>query len=197
MTLWLPQRAWLLTMAFAFTAGCVDKHAEAPAEATVAPVTATQPLAKTEEPSSVPAYGTCDACRARYCTDYQRSGVDLVAGCAGKPDPKLAPNADAQFAKDCSAALTCALKHKCGYDALRGPVQCYCGSATLEDCEATGPAADASCGAEWKAATRGTTNAEILARFSELAYPSGWAFSMLECDRTYCGADSKWGTCTP
>lgn len=197
MTLSLSKRAWPFALAFVFAlaTSCGGKQEEAiPAPTAAAqPVTNDAPAPATSEPAA----GTCEACRARHCTDYQRSGVDLLAGCAGKPDLKLAPNPDAQFAQDCSAVLACAYKHKCGYDALRGPVQCYCGSASLEDCDASGPAADASCAAEWKAATRGSTNAEILARFSELAYPSGWAFSLLECDRTYCGPTSKWGVCTP
>ncbi len=199
MTLSLSNRArpFALAFVFALATSCGGKQEEA----IPAPTAAAQPLAidapAPAPATSEPAAGTCEACRARYCTDYQRSGVDLLAGCAGKPDPKLVPNPDARFAQDCSAVLACAYKHKCGYDALRGPAQCYCGSASLEDCDASGPAADASCGAEWKAATRGATNAEILSRFSELAYPSGWAFSLLECDRTYCGPTSKWGVCTP
>jgi hypothetical protein len=140
---------------------------------------------------------TCDRCRETLCAEGSTVGANLVAGCFKKPDPKLVPNPDPKFTQDCKAAVECAFKHDCGYDAATGPVHCYCGSRLVDECLAQGPAADAPCVAEWKAATRSTSNAEILERFSLIEYPSGWAFNLLECDRDRCGAKSSVGRCTP
>jgi hypothetical protein len=140
---------------------------------------------------------SCDTCRARMCSGDAQQVENLAAGCLKTPDSKLVSNPDPNFIRDCTAAVTCAYQHDCGYDAAKGPVHCYCGSRGLDECIKDGPAADAPCVPEWKAATRGKTHMEILERFSETAYPSGWAFALIECDRDRCGARSEVGRCTP
>jgi hypothetical protein len=131
------------------------------------------------------------------CGPTSSVGVDLVAGCFVKPDPKIVPNPGADFTRDCKAVLECAYKHACAYDPATGPVHCYCGSRLVDECLAEGPAPDAPCVEEWRAATRGATNGEVLERFSLSEYPSGWAFNLLECDRDRCGEKSAIGRCTP
>lgn len=141
----------------------------------------------------------CAKCRNTWCRgEPPNNGFDLVGVCfENKPDPKVVPHPDANFAKDCQAVLDCAYKHDCAYDPARGPAHCYCGSRYVDECLAQGPAPDAPCVAEWQAATRSKDNGEILTRFSLLEYPAGWAFSLLECDRDRCGARSQFGRCTP
>jgi hypothetical protein len=138
---------------------------------------------------------TCEACRARWCSNFE--GVDLVAGCFEAPDPKVVPNPDPQFAATCSAVMRCAFEHDCAYDAARGPVHCYCGSRHVDECKINGPALDAPCVKEWQAAARSQDNLEVLLRFDQVQYPSGWAFHLLQCDRERCGKSSPLGRCTP
>jgi hypothetical protein len=145
-----------------------------------------------------PSTADCDRCRAKACVGGSNSeGLDLAAGCFKTPGPKFVPSPDANFASDCKAAVDCAFKHDCAYDPSKGPVHCYCGSRAVDECITDGPAEDAACVAEWRAATRSTNNKEILQRFSQIDYPSGWAFHLLECDRDQCGARSDLGRCTP
>jgi hypothetical protein len=141
----------------------------------------------------------CDACRARMCAnpDAKPDGIDLVAGCYVKPDPRHVPDPDADFAADCRAAMECAYASDCAYDATLGPARCYCGSRQVDECLSQGPAPDAPCVGQWQKATRGKSNAEILERMSLIEYPSGWAFNLLECDRDRCGPKSELGRCTP
>ena len=107
------------------------------------------------------------------------------------------PDPDPKFIADCTAVMRCAFEHDCGYDPVRGPVHCYCGSRAVDECKDSGPGPDAPCVAEWQAATRGKTNMEVLLRFDQVQYPSGWAFHLLQCDRERCGATSPIGRCTP
>lgn len=141
---------------------------------------------------------SCAKCRELMCAKGSNDeDVDLAAGCLQKPDPRFAPNPDASFASDCRAVVECAFKHNCAYDPALGPSHCYCGSKLLDECLREGPADDAPCVAEWQAATRSKNNGEILERFSDSAYPAGWAFNLLECDRDRCGAKSSVGRCVP
>lgn len=156
---------------------------------------ATQPSAQAEPKPAVPAAGTCESCRAYWCTNWE--GVDLVAGCFKSPDAKYVPKPDAKFAEDCTAVMKCAFKNNCGFDRARGPVECYCGSKFVDECKTDGPAKDAPCVAEWQAATRSKDNMEVLLRFDDIERPSGWAFHLMECDRERCGATSPKGRCTP
>jgi hypothetical protein len=156
---------------------------------------ASNELVKTE--LSAAATASCEACRAQSCNAASYQGADIADGCLKAPDPKLVPHPDPNFIHDCKAAVECAYKHDCGYDPARGPVRCYCGSRALDECIKDGPADDAPCTAEWQAATRGKTRMEVLERFSEIEYPSGWAFALIECDRDRCGAGSAYGRCTP
>lgn len=155
---------------------------------------------KRSEARSVPPNGvpeSCAVCRRTMCTDPAEHGADLVAGCLSRPDPKLVHDAEPRFIERCRAAVTCAFEHNCAYDPALGPVHCYCGSRSLEDCLRQGPAADAPCVSEWQAATGSANHIQVLERFSRIEYPSGWAFSLLECDRDHCGRGAVPGGCTP
>lgn len=130
----------------------------------------------------------CIACRDQNCRDYQGSGLDMVAGCFTKVDPSLGADAgDASFLQDCLDFVDCAQANQCAYD-VNGASDCYCGSATPDDCINIGPAADAKCVSETQKAARSTANADVTLRFSDLAYPIGWAYFLLECDSVFCDA---------
>lgn len=143
------------------------------------------------------AIDTCTPCRNTYCTDYQGSGVNLVAGCFETIQPGFdIAEPDPLFIQHCTEAVECASMNDCGYNLARGPVECYCGSRSTDDCQAMGPGPDAACVSAWTDATRGATNAAILDLFSDFSRPSGWAFYMLTCDATNCD-DAPAGDCTP
>jgi hypothetical protein len=130
----------------------------------------------------------CAACREANCRDYMGLGADLVAGCYDKIDPIAGadPN-DASFLQDCQGMMQCADQSACAYGSA-GPAACYCGSASIDECMQTGPAADAPCVAQFEAATRSTDSAQISNRSSDFAYPMAWAYYLLQCDRDLCRA---------
>ena len=187
-------RCWLV-LAVLCALSCGGSKTSEPAK-TAVPPEATKPAALEQagKPAVKPR-STCEACRSRWCTNFE--GVDLVAGCFKAPDPKIVPDADPQFAADCTAVMRCAFEHDCAYDAARGPAHCYCGSRHVDECKADGPAPDAPCVKEWQAAARSQDNLEVLLRFDQVQYPSGWAFHLLQCDRERCGDNSPLGRCTP
>lgn len=127
----------------------------------------------------------CSKCQARECTKFY--DVDLVAGCFTKIDPQFAADpADLTFLSECSEAFNCALAAGCAFeDAAKGPMQCYCGSASLDDCPAA-PASDAACGAQWRRAARAKDPATTFGNMSDLAFPITWAYKLLDCLRDLC-----------
>jgi PKD domain-containing protein len=128
----------------------------------------------------------CTACRNTNCRDYQGSGLDLVAGCYESINTSLGATAgDATFLQQCQDFLGCAKTGNCAYG-VNGASDCYCGSAAPDACIKDGPASDAKCVPQTKAATRTESNADITVRFSDLAFPMGWAYFLLECDRDNC-----------
>ncbi len=188
-----PAHARLLALTLLAAVGCSSAHGCSGGDETkaVQPTAAAQNQQPGGEVSD-----RCKLCRTKSCSETENS-VNLVAGCYEKPDPKLVPNPDANFTRDCQAVMKCAFAHDCAYDPALGPVHCFCGSRAVDECLKDGPADDAPCVAEWKAATRGKTTGEVLERFSLIEYPSGWAFNLLECDRDRCGPKSVVGRCTP
>ena len=135
----------------------------------------------------------CTACRDENCRDYQGSGIDFVAGCFDSVDVNNgAAASDPSFLADCTEAVRCAYQNRCGYDEMVGLAQCYCGTQTADLCANNGPAADAKCVDAVKTAARADTNEAVGTNLSVLMYPSGWAYFLLECDRTLCAT-----TCTP
>ena len=91
--------------------------------------------------------------------------------------------------------MQCAVQNRCAYGS-NGAAQCYCGSATVDQCAQTGPV-DSPCLAQWQRATRSTDNNIIQLRFSDLAFPAGWATFLLECDRDLCDGTRNQGDCVP
>ena len=143
------------------------------------PVTVAQDEPKREAAS-------CESCRARMCTDYKGSGVNLVDGCFAQVNTSQgADPTDRTFLADCQAVIACAQEHRC---ALRGDgaAGCYCGSAEINDCVDNGPAADSPCLEQWRRAARTRDHREITLRFSDLKYPAGWANFLIECDVEDC-----------
>lgn len=139
-------------------------------------------------PLGGPPSAACMACRSTMCIDYQMSQIDLVAGCYTAVNSSLGAMADdATFNPECVAVVDCAYRNNCAAG-VRGLSECYCGSATDEACAMTGPAPDAKCVASIQAAARTTDNTELSMRFSNFAYPVGWAFFLLECDHSLCAA---------
>jgi hypothetical protein len=193
----------LVSLALFAAAGCGALDSCSGHSAAEQPKTPAAPQAAAVEEPKAPkappslAGPSCDACRLQWCANAEGDGVDILHGCYEKPDPKYQPNPDAQFAEQCKAVVECAYKNKCGFDPALGPVECFCGSNRVDECKDIGPAKDAKCVAEWTAATRGKTTMEVLQRFTNIEYPSAWAFHLIECDRDRCGAKSPYGRCTP
>lgn len=147
---------------------------------------------------------TCRPCEDQptTCQNFAGNiGFDLAAGCFdGEPTPSEVPFVDPEFAQDCIDAVLCSRQSDCVLFA-NGEIDtnsCYCGELTvpegatmpsIDDCQANGPSLDAQCADEWTRATRGTTNAQILDRLTDVAFPSGWARYLLLCDYTYCQAE--------
>jgi cysteine-rich repeat protein len=131
----------------------------------------------------------CRPCEDQFCTSYQ--GADWIAGCfLGQPPSDLVPELDPQFAQDCIDVVDCARRTGCGFDpALPPAIDCYCGGVSVDACNLNGPSADAPCADEWRAATRGATNTDVLVRVSDISVPSGWAYYLMLCDREYCAAE--------
>jgi hypothetical protein len=175
--------------------------ASAPPDASEPPDTSVPPDAS-EPPDTgvpppdtgVPPGPTCESCQNTACRDFQ--GVDLVAGCftAVVGDFGADPS-DPNFIQDCTDTVQCARTNGCGFTAQFQAAECYCGTNSGDACTTTGPAANAPCLAQWQRATRTTVNADVLNRFSDLAYPSGWAYFLMDCYRTSCNAAAS-GNCT-
>jgi cysteine-rich repeat protein len=127
----------------------------------------------------------CQACREANCRNVL--GADILAGCMEAVNSTFgAPAGDPEFVQQCSEVVACARENQCAYRAERQAAPCYCGSISVDECQEKGPAEDAPCMAEWQAATRTTNNALVLTRFSDLAFPAGWAYQLLDCDRLHC-----------
>lgn len=127
----------------------------------------------------------CEECQERACTRYE--DVDLVAGCFTKIDPQFnADPKDGKFLSECRAAVNCALATGCAFqDPLKRAMSCYCGSASLDDCQAA-PAADAACGSAWRNAARATNAATAFGNMSNLEYPAAWAYELFDCYLDHC-----------
>jgi cysteine-rich repeat protein len=145
----------------------------------------------------------CDACRTTSCTSYLGvPGYDVVAGCfdsggtGTQARTDFGAAFDATFIQNCVDAVNCSYANDCAYDVANIVNPCYCGAISVDTCNVSGPAAGAPCRAQWEAATRGPTNTDVLLRISDTTYPSGWAYSLLECDAMHCD-DSPLGDCTP
>jgi len=140
---------------------------------------------------------TCKECvdaKCRRNADY--GDLDLFAGCYERIDINLGADAgDPTFLQDCIDLVSCAYTNNCAYD-FNGMAACYCGSASSDDCINVGPAADAKCAAQVRKAARATTPNDVAIRMTDLAYPSGWAYFLLECQTTNCN-NSGVGKCTP
>ncbi len=127
----------------------------------------------------------CTECRNTNCRNYM--GVDLVHGCFEAVDAEFgADAADPSFIQDCTNVVTCARANACAYSDSKQAAGCYCGSASIDTCAASGPAADAPCVPQWQAATRTTVNADVQVRFTDLSFPAGWAYFLLDSDRVSC-----------
>lgn len=130
----------------------------------------------------------CTACREATCTNYKSLGYDVLNGCFDRVDPtEGADERDGSFNSDCVAVVRCATQNRCAYSAA-GPLGCYCGSATVDDCIEQGPAKDGPCTQEWLRAARTSDHQELMKRWSDLKYPTGWANMLIECDRDDCKA---------
>lgn len=147
------------------------------------------------QPLPPPATPACTQCRNAQCRNYQGSGLDVVGGCFEKVNPALGANpADPTFLQECIDVVSCAYIKNCS-TGPNGLAQCYCGSALPDACINSGPAADAACLPQVQHAARATSNADVTQRLSDLAYPVGWAFFLLECDRSACASACMPGSC--
>ncbi len=134
-----------------------------------------QAKVETKTLAGAPAKDRCRVCREKHCSNYQ--GVfNLVEACFD--------NADAAFVKECTAAVACAQKNKCGYKTL-GASECFCGTAEIGACLQPG-VASGPCQEEWYAAARSKALNDLSIRFSDVTFPAGVATFLLECDRLNC-----------
>ena len=141
-----------------------------------------------EKPADAPeeVSAECKACRESTCTNYKHLGYDVLNGCLDTVDStEGADKTDPRFNEDCVAVVRCATQTRCAQGSA-GPLGCYCGSKGVDDCIEIGPAADAPCIEEWKRAARTSDHHELLLRWSDLKYPTGWANLLIECDRDDC-----------
>jgi hypothetical protein len=131
-----------------------------------------------------PTTARCAACRDRECRSVQ--GVDIVDGCLKGVDATYGADPhDSEFVQDCEAVVQCAIKSGCA-STPNGPVDCYCGSISVEECLERGPAPDAPCVEQWRRATRSGDTKQIAERFSDLKYPAGWGSLLIRCDHEAC-----------
>jgi hypothetical protein len=143
-------------------------------------------------PSSLPgATAACTACRESKCKNYMGLGFDALNGCFTKVDPASnttfgTPANDPNFISDCTALVKCAYDKKCGFNNTAELAQCFCGTASVDDCFATAGKADGACVPEFQKAGRSTVLSDLSLRTTDLAYPVGWAFNLVECDSRLC-----------
>lgn len=169
-------------VAWTFLAGCEScrskadsKQSESGSAATAGEADHLSPLTDALAGDIPHRDAACRACRAVYCTKYD-GVVDLVTSCFGNKDP--------QFIKQCIAVQNCAYEKKCGYK-VDGASECFCGTEDVPSCLKPG-AANGPCQAEWLAAARAKSVAELAERFGDLSLPAGVSNYLLACDRDYC-----------
>ena len=150
---------------------------------------------------------TCPACRAANCTNYQ-GALNVVAGCfdatatgTGIRAPFVGAAFSAAQVQACVDVVNCARANNCAYNPANRVNPCYCGNITVDACNVSGPLAGQPCTAYVKAAVGDTaatpvSNTDTLLRISDLGYPMGWAYFLLECDGTKCDGAAS-GDCTP
>lgn len=147
------------------------------------------PALEAEGVAGSAAYADCQTCRDQECTNFRNTGIDMYSGCLKRVDgSRGADSKDPDFIADCTAVVQCAMETRCAQTEL-GSAACYCGSRSIEDCYAMGPASDAPCVKQWQRATRTRDNAELAARFSDPKYPAGWAHWLLRCDQAKCSRE--------
>lgn len=129
----------------------------------------------------------CAACRKAKCADFWGLGYNVVEGCLTHVDPQFEAKADdPSFVQDCTAVLRCAYTKKCGFGAA-DTSECYCGTASIEDCFSPMNAGNGPCKPEIEQACRSKNLDDISARYSDKAYPMGWAADLIDCDHLQCG----------
>jgi hypothetical protein len=141
-------------------------------------------------PDAGPTPDTCAECisaAASPCRNYQGSGFDLYAGCFEAADPTAA--------QLCVDAYECSVQSAdlCAGNLTLGPVACYCGTRTIDECFAapsatTGPAG--ACIPQWEAAALCTPgdNACVSANFADTTRASGNANFLITCSVTDCAS---------
>lgn len=134
-----------------------------------------QPKTEAKALADAPPKDRCRVCREKHCSNYQGL-FNLVDACFD--------HADAAFVKECTAAVACAQKNKCGYKTL-GAAECFCGTADIGPCLQPG-VANGPCQDEWYAAARSKALNDLSIRFSDVTFPAGVATFLLECDRVNC-----------
>jgi cysteine-rich repeat protein len=133
----------------------------------------------------------CAACRKSKCADFWGLGYNVVEGCLKKVDPQFDARADdPSFVSDCTAVLRCAYTKKCGFGTA-DTSECYCGTAAIEDCFSPLNAGNGPCKPEIEQACRSKNLDDISARYSDKAYPMGWAADLIDCDHLQCGEVCK------
>jgi hypothetical protein len=100
----------------------------------------------------------------------------------------MADPSDATFNQACTAMLRCTVASHC-YQGTGDLEQCYCGDQKLTDCLTLPGAARGPCKSEIETAARTTNPMDVGQRVTDLKYPAGWAFFLLQCDNTMCASE--------
>jgi cysteine-rich repeat protein len=134
----------------------------------------------------------CRKCEEMHCRDYQ--GIDLLAGCfEDKPPAEAVPKKPqpGEFSGPCKTLLQCSRVHMCS--AMNVSLDpCYCGSAEPSMCTMMGPGPDSACKDEVFSATMTNQPDQVAVRLSDPAFPSAYAYYLVQCDQEFCKAE-----CTP
>lgn len=108
---------------------------------------------------------------------------------AAIPDIGAFNNTACQPDGQCKAALSCILANPTCWSAL-APAACYCGNtqADIDGCESPAFVPKGACAAQLKAGAANGTNAEVLARYFDFAFPTGTATVIVDAAFVGCKA---------
>jgi hypothetical protein len=136
-----------------------------------------------------PRTATCVKCEAINCPHDP-------TGCPGNcmAQPACGDYGPPEEVSLCDSVLTCIRKTNC---VAGGVVSCYCGSATVAQCE--GGAGNGACRNQIEQGLRTTDPNAILLNFTNVSLPGGGALSLGQCDHDNCGDPALGGAneCVP
>ena len=138
----------------------------------------------------------CLACREANCHEFFSGALDAVAGCLDAGQTGIDARAtfttnvfSASQVQACVDAVDCAHEKQCGLDSGRPAADCYCGAAYPNNGDCGNGASgtqNGACRAEFEVATEKSAPADVMLAIGSIDTPSGWAYSLLQCEATFC-----------